>query len=130
MGLAILASTALLALTQAQQPEPTPYEKILKDMLGTVDDITKTLTTIKDEESADAARPDLRKAADKLKALRKQADGLKQPEKDEKDRLELLYRTRFDVALKKLRSESNRVKAVPGGDEAVKEIAVVRKKQP
>src|SRR5262249_11748112 len=124
-GLAVLATAALLALTQAQQAEPaSPYEIIVKDMLGTVDSITKTLGTIVDEDSIEAARPDLRKAGQKLVALRKQADSVKQPDKEEKDRLELMYRVRFEEALKKLRSESLRVKAIPGGDDVLKEFAI------
>jgi len=132
MGLALLASAALLSLTRAQPQEKdkeSSYEALVKDMLATVEEATKTLGTIKDQETADAAGPKLEEFGRKLLALRKQADSLPQPEKDEKDLLELKYRPRFDDALKKLRNESVRVKALPGGDEAVKRLTP-RDKEP
>jgi hypothetical protein len=128
MGLALLASAGLLSLSSARQQEPS-YEAVVKDMLSTVEDITKTLGTITDQETAQVASPKLEAQGKKLQALRLQADKLPQPEKEEKDRLELTYRVKFDDALKRLRAESVRVKAIPGGDAAVKLIRPRDKEQ-
>src|SRR5437868_5678038 len=105
MGLALLAGAGLLTLAPASQQQPSSYEVVVKDMLATVEDITKTLGTITDTDSATAASPKLEEQGKKLLALRQQADKLPQPEKDEKDHLELTYRVRFDDALKRLRAE-------------------------
>src|SRR5947208_3204047 len=96
MGALTLAAAGLLV---AGQPQPSPHEAVLKDMLATLGDINKALKGITDEETATAARPPLRDAAKKLQALRKRADALKQPEKDEKDRLETAYRVKLEEAL-------------------------------
>ncbi len=100
--------------------KPSPHEAVIKDMLETLGQINMVLTNIKDEPSADAARPELKKAALRMQDLRKRAKEMKQPNKQEKDALERRYKDKFDDALKKLRSESFRVKGIAGGAEAVK----------
>src|SRR5262249_3569636 len=92
--------------------KPPPYETVVKDMLETLGQINMVLTNIKDEPSADAARPELKKAAQRMQTLRKRAREMKQPNKQEKDDLERRYKDKFDEALKKLRSESLRVKGI------------------
>ncbi len=129
MGLLTLAAAGLLVLVAPGQTQPAGHEAVLKDMLATLGDINKTLKTVKDEETATAARPPLRDAAKKLLALRKLADSLKQPEKQEKDRLEAAYKVKIEDALKTLQNESIRVKAIPGGFAAVQEIAVATRKK-
>jgi hypothetical protein len=84
--------------------------------------MTTSLGTIKDEETAKAARPELRKAAEHFVTIRKKADILKPPTKEEKDRLEKEFRPKLDEATKKLLAEIGRVEPVPGGKEALKEI--------
>jgi hypothetical protein len=101
-------------------------EALLKDMLGTLEKITKELSTIQNQGTADAARPELKKAATKMLDLRKQADEVKQPSKEEKDRLAKEYAPKFEAAVKKLQTESARVKGVPGGEAALEELAVLK----
>jgi hypothetical protein len=120
--------TGLAVLSVGQGGEPS-YEAVVKEMLATLGQATKVLEGIIDEPSAVAARPELKKVGQRLAVLRKQAAALKQPEKKEKDRLEREYRNRFEDALKKWRLESIRVKAIPGGPEALKEIAVEPQKK-
>ena len=76
---------------RSQPPRDGSYEGLVKDMLDTVDQITKVLVTIKDRECRRAARPELKKSAEKMLDLRKQAAEWKQPNKEEKDRLEKEY---------------------------------------
>jgi hypothetical protein len=118
-----------LAVLYAGQGGESSHEAVIKEMLTTLGQATKILEGVTDEPSAVAARPDLKKVGQHLGALRKQAAALKQPEKNEKDRLEREYRNKFEDALKKLRIESVRVKAIPGGIEALKEIAVEPQKK-
>jgi hypothetical protein len=107
---------------------PASHETLVKDMLDSVHKITKELSAIKDAQSAADARPRLKSAATHLLDLRKKADDVKQPNKDEKDRLAKHYKDKFDAALKKLRDETIRVRGVPGGEDALKEISVLNKK--
>jgi septal ring factor EnvC (AmiA/AmiB activator) len=105
------------------------YEGLVKEILATVDQLTKTLKTVKDRDSAEAARPELRKAAKRMLDLRKKADEWKQPNKDQKDRLEKEYAPKLEAAVKELREVAAIVKSIPGGEEAVEELAVLKDKQ-
>src|SRR5206468_4191610 len=116
-GLAILTLSGWLAL-DSRAATGESYEDLVKDMLGTVEQITKVLIDIRDEGSANLQRPALKKAAEKMLQLRKQADEFKQPNKAEKDRLAKEYAPKFESAVKKMRDETIRVKGIPGGDEA------------
>src|SRR5271154_5747146 len=73
------------------------YEGLVKELLGTVESLTKTLQSIKDRDSAEAARPELKKAAAKMLDLRKKAEEWKQPNKEEKDRLAKEYAPKLEA---------------------------------
>jgi cob(I)alamin adenosyltransferase len=115
-------------LVAGQQTGDSPHESIIKDMLGTVEHLTKTLQTIKDRDSAEAARPELKKGAQKMLELRKKAEDWTQPSKDEKDRLAEKYAKKLEVAVKQLREQTLLAKTIPGGEEAVAELNVLKDK--
>jgi hypothetical protein len=87
------------------------------------------LTTIKTEESADAAKPELQKAAKEWVALRGQAEKLPPPSRMEKERLEKEYKPKLEAAQKKIYGEVTRVQRIPRGPEALKEIRSVLDKR-
>jgi hypothetical protein len=128
-GIACGTVVLVLALVRGGEGEGSPHEVLVKDMIAALEQASKVLMGIVDEGSVEAARPELKKTALRLRELRKKARQLKQPSKAEKDRLETEYRDKMDEALKKLRNESIRVKAIPGGPEAVKELAVQTEKK-
>jgi hypothetical protein len=115
------------AIVEAQSGEGS-YEGLVKEMLSTVEQITKTLQTVKDRTSAETARPELRKAAEKMLELRKKAEEWKQPNKEEKDRLAKEYAPKLEGAVKQLREATVLVKGVPGGEEAIAELAILKDK--
>jgi hypothetical protein len=119
----LLAALALLGAG-----EGSPHEKVIQEMIGSAESIGVTLKTIIDEDSAAAAKPNLRKAADTFTAARSRAEKLQPPEKDEKARLEKLYKPKLKEALEKMFTEVRRVENIPGGKEALKEISGVLKK--
>jgi hypothetical protein len=118
----------LLALGVAVAGEGSPYEKAIQKMIGSLDEIAVTLKTIKDEDSAGAAKPELRKSADVWVETRAKAAKLQPPEKDEKTRLEKLYKPKLEEAMRKMFVEVRRVESIPGGKDALKEISGVLKK--
>jgi hypothetical protein len=124
-GVAIL----LLGLGCVAAGEASPYEKTLQTMIGSLDVIAKSLRTIIDEDTAGAAKADLRKSAGVWIEARAKAGKLPPPEKDEKVRLEKIYKPKLEEALRKLNIEVRRVENIPGGKEALKEIGGVLKKK-
>jgi hypothetical protein len=129
VGIAILGLGGMIALGQGGGTA-SPYESVLKEMVAALDMLSDTLGTIKDEPSAKAAKPELKKAVSRLEGARKKAQDLKQPDKAEKDRIAKEYKEKLDASIKKLFAEMARVKSVPGGDEAVKEIYGTEDKKP
>jgi hypothetical protein len=130
VGLLLSSAGLLLGSPASQQP---PYEDIVKNMLATVEQIGDILATItvNDKSSAETATPQLKTAADKLLKLRQQANDSKQPNLTEKDRLAKLYAPKFEIAFKRLREETLRVKSIdiPGVEEALQELASLNEKK-
>jgi hypothetical protein len=105
------------------------FEDVIKQMLDTMGSLTTTLTTIRDEDTARSAQPDLRKAAGKWQLIKKKAEGLPPPSKEEKDRLAKQYKSKLEEAQKKLFGEVARVSAIAGGRQALLEISGVLEKK-
>jgi hypothetical protein len=118
-----LATAAWIVAAQG-----SPYEQALQQGVDGLEKIGTTLKTIVDEESAAAAKPALRKSADAFVESKAKAAKLPPPEKEEKARLEKQFKPKFDEAIKKMNTEIRRVESIPGGKEALKEIAHALKK--
>lgn len=112
----------------ARSGSESKLEDLVKQTLSVLDRITTTLTTVRDEDTAKAAVPELKKGAEQFLTLKKKAADLPPPSKDEKDRLAKLYRSKLEEARKKLLFEVGRLKDVPGGNVALREISAVLEK--
>jgi hypothetical protein len=123
-------SIAILSLAvgfvSAQQS--SPYEQALQQVIDSFDQIGTTLKTIVDEDSAAGAKPSLRKSSEAFLEARAKGAKMQPPEKAEKERLEKIYKPKLDAAMNKTYTEVFRVKEIPGGKDALKEIRVVLKK--
>jgi hypothetical protein len=117
-----LVLAAILSVP-ARGGDNAAFEAVLKDMLATMDKLTATLAAVKDEATAKAARPELQKDAQHFVAIRKKAETIRPPNKEEKEKLEKEYRPKLFESQKKLFAEIARVGAVPGGKEALKELS-------
>ena len=104
-----------VAVGFAGAAQGSSYEQALQQVVESFDKIGVTLKTIVDEESAAAAKPDLRKSAASFLEARTKAAKMPPPEKDEKVRLEKLYKPKLDASMKKMFTEVRRVEAIPGG---------------
>jgi hypothetical protein len=124
LGIGFLVMTAGFVLAG----EDSPHEQSIKQMLKGFDEISTVLKKIESEETAVAAKPDLRKLSDTWIEQRGKAAKLPPPEREEKARLTKLYKPKLDQAMRKLFTEVVRVEAIPGGKDAVKEISGVLKK--
>jgi hypothetical protein len=122
VGAALLALAG--ARAPAQQPA-SPYEAVVKEMIAATDGLTAVLATIKDAPSAEAARPELKKAAAAFLEVRKRAEGLPQPSQEERDRIQAKYQKKLARAVDHYLEERGRVATVGGGREALQELAVL-----
>jgi hypothetical protein len=123
-GLALLVlSAAALGLAAGDE---TAHEQALKQTIGAIDKMTMTLSTIKDEETAQAAKPELQKAVKVWTMVKAKAAELPPPEQAEKDRLAKAYKPKLDTAVKKFFTEVARVRKFPAGNEVLKEIKDIK----
>jgi len=105
--------------------EESPHELALKQVLKSLDKLTMTLGSIKDAETAEATRPELRKAVENWTDAKTKAGKLAPPEKVEKDRLAKEYKGKMDESIKKFFTEVGRVRSFPAGKEVLQEIKAV-----
>jgi hypothetical protein len=132
-GLATATMVGVIALVGGahRQDKTATHDDVVKQMLGVLDKLSKSLTAINSQASADAARPELKKLAKEWMQTRQAAEKLPPPSREDKDRLEKEYKGKLEAAQKKLYGEVVRVRMVPGGPEALQEIrgVLARKKE-
>src|SRR5438128_1565125 len=105
IGCLVAVFSLLAALPGVEAGGKAPFEEVIKQMLDTMDGLSTILGTIRDEETAKGAQPELRKAAGKWQLIHKKAEGLPPPPKEEKDRLAKQYKVKLEEAQKKLFGE-------------------------
>jgi hypothetical protein len=129
MRVAIMAATILLMVvvlaSGKEAGDESQLGKVIQELVTTMDKLTLSLGTIKDEPTAKSARPELRKIAAHWVEVRRQAEKMKPPSKDVRDKLEKEWKQKLRDSRSKLFREITRVKEVPGGNEAMKEISAV-----
>ena len=122
LGLAV----ALLLAGGANARAKDAFEDVIKDTLSTMKDVTKVLETVKDEDSAKAAKPKVKELAKKIQALKKRSKDLGKPTKEQEEAVKK-YLPQFIEVSQKLTKESERVKKVTGGPELLKELELAGK---
>jgi len=122
VGVLVALGAGLLPLTAGEE---SPHELAVKQVLKSLDKLTVALAAVKDADTAQAARPELRKAAKDWTDLKAKTALLPPPDKAEKDRLAKEYKGKMDEALKKFFTEVGRVRSFPAGKEVLMEIKTV-----
>jgi hypothetical protein len=113
----------------AQDEIRTPYEAVIKQTLETIESLTKTLKTIRDDDSAKGARDEVAKLAEKWHSIQKKSTELPPPAKEEKDRLAKLYKTKLEEAQKGLIGETARVRGVTRDPEILAALSSILEKK-
>jgi hypothetical protein len=122
MAVLVALGCGMLPLTAGEESQ---HELAVKQMLKSLDKLTMTLASIKDGDTAEAARPELKKAAENWVDVKTKAGKLAPPDKAEKDRLAKEYKGKMDEAIKKFLTEYGRVRILPAGKEVLMEIKAV-----
>ncbi|MCS7045659.1 MAG: hypothetical protein NZO58_04820 [Gemmataceae bacterium] len=125
VGWALVTGARAVGEEKKGEEKKLTHDAVVRNMLDAIESITRTLTTVTDQESAAAAKGELAKIAKEWLALRAAAEKLPPPPREEKDRLEKEYKGKIEAAQLKLAAEVARVRNVPGGLEALQEIRSV-----
>jgi hypothetical protein len=123
-----LPALFLVAAACGQEPEkdkPSPQATVVLQMLEVMDKLTASLATIKDQDTAEAARPELRKLTKDWTALRDKAEKVPPPAQPEKERLQKEFKAKLEAAQRKLFGEVARLRMIPGARAVLEEIRSV-----
>jgi hypothetical protein len=129
----VLVLTPLLVLAwgvrglAADDDQLARFDKATAELIKIFKSTADTLATVKDESSANAAAPKLKKVGEELRALQKKMQDLGQPTKDQKEKLKEKYKKEMEAAQSNLYKEVRRVRSVPGGKKALEELKEKKK---
>lgn len=128
MRAAPLIVAILFASGSAAAAQESRHEQAVKQTRELLEQIYKTLSSINDRDAAEAARPELRKAALAWDELRKKVKELPPPERAEKDQIARKYKEELRKAAAQLQGQVRRVQSIPGTAAALMEISSVLKR--
>jgi VIT1/CCC1 family predicted Fe2+/Mn2+ transporter len=105
---------------EAAKEEKTPsYEAVVQEVLTATEQLAAALAKVQDEASAQAARPELQQAVERLLTARRWASKMPQPKEQERDRLIKQYASKLEDAVTRYYQERRRVARLP---ETVREV--------
>jgi hypothetical protein len=122
LGAALLLGAGAALCGGQEVNQVAELEAVFKEMIAQVNRITEALRSVKDEETAEAARPILKKSAAGLKEVEKRSAALQKIPKVERDRVSRKYGDEVRSAVTRLTREVARVRDVPGGRDALEEL--------
>lgn len=119
----LLVGTVVLLLgQQARAAELKEYDAAIGELIDALKEGAKILKDIRDQDSAEAAKPQLKKLGDRFRDLAKKFKQLGPPTKDQDEELKKNHRKEIQAAQTEFRKQRDRVEKVPGGKEALKEL--------
>jgi hypothetical protein len=124
-SIAVAFAAVAAVLLPLAAGEEGAHEKALKQQLRALDQLSAALEKVRDAESAEAARPELRKAVAAWSEAKTKLAELPPPDKAEKDRLAKEYKKKMDAATLKFFTEVGRVRGFPAGKQVLEEIKTV-----
>jgi hypothetical protein len=95
----------------AKEPTKEDVEKVIKDQIAIMSDLTTVLETVKDKASVEKAKPKLEAVAKRLKDLGDRAKKLGNPSKEVLDEVGKKYQEKSQAVTGKFRKEIERVSA-------------------
>lgn len=117
-GAAVLAPARVPA-------QVSPHEEAILQLLAATEQITKVLATVKDGPTSEAARPQLKTAAEQFLTVRKKSEQLKAPDQKEKDALAAKYQKKLAEVVQSFRNEVRRVQTLPAAAGVLTELEEV-----
>ena len=85
------------------------HEAVMDDMIAQMNKVTAVLKTVKDEASAEAAKPKLEAIGKDMKKLKERADKLGDPAKEKEEALKTKYEEKMKEAMTGLMQEMMRI---------------------
>jgi len=97
----LIAAVVALVWTMPGRAQET-HEVLAEDAIKAFDTFASVLSTIKDKDSAEKAKPDLKKVGEKLAGLKGRFEKIGEPKGDKKDELDKKFKPKMEEVQKKL----------------------------
>jgi uncharacterized protein YicC (UPF0701 family) len=98
------------------------HDSLMGKMVSTMEQTADVLESIKDEESAKAAEPKLKKLGERMESLKEQVDEMDDPSPEVEKQLKEKYEKRVKEALGKLMREGMRIGMNPELSKHVRDV--------
>ena len=108
-----LAVFALLGLVVGGCESKPTHESVMKDMLGKMKEFVATLEGVKDEASAEAAKPKLQALSKEMKELQATASKMPKASAEEEKRLREKYEPELKELMPKMMAAGMRIASDP-----------------
>ena len=90
------------------------HESVINDSVKLMKEMTAILKTVKDEESAKAAKPKLKALSEKMEAIEKRSKALGEPTAEQQKKLEEKFKKENEKVVQEFFAEMMRVGVTPG----------------
>ena len=101
----------------------SPYRSVLRDQAAAFEDLERVLGTVTDEASMKAARAELAKSWKQCEAIKERALELAPPSFTVRDEVHS-ETLRLNQAFERMQRQMSRIKALPGGEQFLKSLAL------
>jgi hypothetical protein len=118
-GIGFVVSLVLLT-SGCGRGTPT-HESLTQDMIGMMNEQADVLAAVKDEASANAAKPKLEALAEKAKAMKQAADKLGEPVKEVEEQLRKKFEPEMQKVAQRVMSEMMRIMSQPALKQALQD---------
>jgi hypothetical protein len=124
----LLATMVIVSLSLMTGCDRSPtHDSIMEDTVTVMEDFGKTLATVKDEASANSAKPKLTELSGKMKALKTEADKMAKPTSEKEAELKKKYEDRMTKAMGTIMGEMMRIGMDPKIGPVLKDIDLMSK---
>ena len=120
------AGAALLLLFVGRGYADDTTESLMKEFITALTDAGNLLGDIKDEATAKAAKPKLKKAGDQMRAIQQKFEKVARPDAAKEAELKKKYQPELKEALRKFIKEAVRLGETAWGKEAIKEMGELK----
>ena len=103
------------------------HDSVMEDSVTAMEDVGKILATVKDEASANAAKPKLKELGEKMKTLKAEADKMAKPTTEQEAELKKKYEDRMTKAMGTLMTEGFRIAGDPKLQGILKDVDIMGK---
>jgi hypothetical protein len=101
------------------------FESLTEEGIKALNGYAEVLMMIKDKATAETAKPDIKKIAEKVAGLKTRMEKLGEPGRLRKEELDKKYKPKMEATIKKINAQLDRIKDLDGGALIVTQVTSI-----